>query len=214
MPELESKISAWRARLAAEFGDDPALLDELEAHLRDGLEGLIQKGVSADAAFHQMTARFGDARAVAGEFRLLQSPVPLALGRRGTTSLAYLAGVVGLAGFVYFSSASVFSIAKLGQVRSPLWPGFWLGMALTLTVICGLAVRASHRFLTRHSEADFRGVFAFNLLATWMLVSWAVTRLPLRYPANLITIHLLLGALLLIWRLHLRRKHPEQLTSP
>jgi hypothetical protein len=204
MPELEQKIATWRARLAHELGGRDDVLDELEAHVRDGAESLIQKGVAPEEAFSRVLARFGDARTVGREFRLLKPPVPLPLGRRGATGLAYVGGVAGLAGFVYFFAASVFSLAKLGQVRSPLWPGFWLGMALAL------AVGSSRRFLMRRSEADFRGVLAFNLLAIWMLASWAVTRLPLRYPANLITIHLLLGALLLLWRHHVSRKHPEQ----
>lgn len=74
MPELEDKIAAWRARLSAVLPNQEKTVRELEEHLRDHIDVLRGRGVSADEAFALGVARLGDVRAIARAFDQTKSP--------------------------------------------------------------------------------------------------------------------------------------------
>ena len=66
--DLESRVAEWRAylsRRAALRTDD---VDELEAHLRDQIDGLVQRGLSSDEAFLIGVGRIGRIDELAREY--------------------------------------------------------------------------------------------------------------------------------------------------
>lgn len=53
MFNVEKSIQNWRKRLAKHPGLEPGYIEELESHLRDKIDDLIQKGFTEEQAFHQ-----------------------------------------------------------------------------------------------------------------------------------------------------------------
>ncbi len=68
MPEHEELIAQWRRNLAQTTGCNKEVLDELESHLRDEFQQLIQSGQSDEQAFALAVSRLGPPRALATEF--------------------------------------------------------------------------------------------------------------------------------------------------
>jgi hypothetical protein len=68
MFDVESQIRGWRSDLAAEMGNVPEPLDELESHLRDDIDRRIQLGADAQSAFEAARAQLGGAGRLAREF--------------------------------------------------------------------------------------------------------------------------------------------------
>lgn len=202
--ELEQKIAAWRRQLTTELGGREEVADELEAHLRDGLEVLIKTGVPADEALARTLARLGDARAVAGEFARLPRPWWGGCDSRGARALAYLSGTLSLAGFVLYFRFSLLGFAHLLSGHAlpvdPRAAGFWQTLAVVMTVTSWLALRASHRLLEQPSARDLRGVIAFNLLALWMATIAVADPLPISYATKLAALVAVLAVVGLVWR--------------
>jgi hypothetical protein len=69
MFELEQAIAEWRRRMQAAGVKIPAVLDELESHLRDEIEGQMRSGSSAAEAFEIASQRIGPASALSAEFQ-------------------------------------------------------------------------------------------------------------------------------------------------
>lgn len=68
MFDLEKAIAEWRNRMLAAGIKTPVPLDELESHLRDGVEDQMKSGVSAQEAFEAAVLRIGEARLIKHEF--------------------------------------------------------------------------------------------------------------------------------------------------
>ena len=69
MFNLEKSIQNWRKRLAKHPGLEPGMIEELESHLRDKIDDLVQKGFSEEEAFHQAVENhFDDPEGIAGQF--------------------------------------------------------------------------------------------------------------------------------------------------
>ena len=68
MPELETKIAAWRARMSAALPHRNEAVVELEEHLREHLAALQRQGKSEDEAFALAQERLGSVQVVAHEF--------------------------------------------------------------------------------------------------------------------------------------------------
>ncbi len=92
MQELEQHIAAWRARMAKELVGQEAVLDELEAHLRDHIEVQMKRGMTKDEAMAQGIARIGEPQALARAFER-EEPV--------TVKVRPVAVVYGLTGAGY-----------------------------------------------------------------------------------------------------------------
>ena len=69
MFDLEHAIGQWRRELLACGFNDPSLLDELEAHLRDDLERKIGGGIEPAMAFDDAVQEFGPAASLQTEFQ-------------------------------------------------------------------------------------------------------------------------------------------------
>src|SRR5579862_3817700 len=59
MPDLEEKVAQWRMRMAAGGVKTPAVLDELESHLREDFQARLEVGDSEAEAFESAAARIG-----------------------------------------------------------------------------------------------------------------------------------------------------------
>jgi hypothetical protein len=83
MPDLEEKIAGWRKRMAAGGINTPAVLDELEGHLREEIRGRLSAGDSENQACERAVARIGSAKAMRAEFNKI----------KGATGLPVMIGV-------------------------------------------------------------------------------------------------------------------------
>ena len=77
---------------------------------------------------------------------------------------------------------------------------FWILVAIVLSTVCALAMRAGGRFLERPTRADARSIAAFALLAVWMLGGYALAGARFTYAVNVTVLVLALGGLFLLWR--------------
>lgn len=68
MFELESQIRKWRGHLRSAGSLGERDLEELESHLRDSIDDLTSRGVSAEEAFLISIRRMGDTEALGDEF--------------------------------------------------------------------------------------------------------------------------------------------------
>jgi len=66
--DLSSAIGKWRRNLAESSAFRSADLDELEAHLRDAIPGLLAGGLSSEEAFLIACRRLGTRSALESEF--------------------------------------------------------------------------------------------------------------------------------------------------
>jgi hypothetical protein len=69
MFDLEQSIAEWRKQMLAAGIKSPVPLEELEAHLREEIEGQIQSGVSEQQAFEIAVQRIGHAELLKKEFK-------------------------------------------------------------------------------------------------------------------------------------------------
>lgn len=68
MFNLDAAITNWRRQMAAGGIKSPAVLDELESHLREDVEQQMKSGSSAHQAFEAAGERIGQASALNSEF--------------------------------------------------------------------------------------------------------------------------------------------------
>lgn len=69
MFNVEESIQNWRRRLAKHPGLEPGYIEELESHLRDKIDDLVEKGFSEEEAFHHAVENhFDDPEEIAGQF--------------------------------------------------------------------------------------------------------------------------------------------------
>ena len=68
MFNIENAIAEWRQRMLNAGIKSPALLDELETHLRDDIVEQIRHGADAKTAFDAAVQRIGDAKSLSVEF--------------------------------------------------------------------------------------------------------------------------------------------------
>ncbi len=206
MPEadLEPDIAAWRARMTAALPGRPEAVRELEEHLRDHIAALRREGMSGAAALAAAVRQFGDAAAVGREFSGTPSRwfgVAHSWERR---VLAYTAASLGLLGCMFYLTWSTWALTRLLSGKH-LGPNrdmavFWILVAIALSTVCALAMRAGGRFLERPTRADARSIAAFALLAVWMLGGYALAGARFPYAVNVTVLVLALSGLILLWR--------------
>jgi hypothetical protein len=77
MPDLEEKIATWRRQMAAGGINTPAVLDELESHLREELRARLSAGDLEAQAFETAVAGIGSPQVVRSEFNKIIGPMCL-----------------------------------------------------------------------------------------------------------------------------------------
>ncbi|HEY4416069.1 MAG TPA: hypothetical protein VGO57_10280 [Verrucomicrobiae bacterium] len=72
MFDLEKTITEWRRQMLAAGIRPPALVEELEGHLREEIEQLIKTGMDASLAFEIATGHIGQPRLLKHEFKKIE----------------------------------------------------------------------------------------------------------------------------------------------
>ena len=146
MFNLEQAIVNWRRQMARKGIKTPAVLDELEGHLRDEIERQVGLGADEQAAFDTAVACFGDSGTLAAEFRKLGNSrlrflkacyFTFAAGMFGVnawTLLAYdLSALERICGFVAVSLLCLYLAGVLSWIGSiPVRARHWVAAAIKL----------------------------------------------------------------------------------
>ena len=102
MLNLEENIAAWRQHLLAAGINAPAVLDELESHLREDMERQTRSGSDARQAFEIAAQRIGEAHVLRTEFEKA-SETPAALRKlMGFICVFFLGFISLLSGFTFY----------------------------------------------------------------------------------------------------------------
>src|SRR5262245_25364424 len=127
MRDLEEKIADWRRQMNAGGIKTPALLDELESHLRDDVERQVRSGSSTQQAFEAAVRRIGQASELKMEF---------ARAGRTRAALPKLMGVVCivLLGFILLLSGFTFFEMEMSLGEQIV---AYAAVAFSLVVACG-----------------------------------------------------------------------------
>ena len=144
MPDIERRIADWRRALAETAGCTDEVLDELESHLREEVQRLVQTGEPEERALDLALSRLGPPQALAAEFAKLAPsraatwlPVRLANG----VLLALAAALVGYC-------AGRLQDGRLGLLLASHVVAVTLGYGTTLLVgglaFCYVAARSYH----------------------------------------------------------------------
>ena len=121
MADLEERIGQWRHELAESLGGSAEWLEELEGHLRDEVQRLVQAGQPMEQAFAAAVARVGGAPALAAEFARVTPTAPWWPIRMAIVAVIALAGwLVGL----------LFTSGRLGDL-----PGLLLATHVTAVTL-------------------------------------------------------------------------------
>jgi len=104
--DLEQWIAEWRKNIPNAADLEPEALDELEGHLRDSVDQLVQSGMPLAEAFRQAVAQLGPVPAIVSEFQKLHEPawLPVKVIVGLGASLALLLAVYVFARFDRFHS--------------------------------------------------------------------------------------------------------------
>ena len=143
MFDLEQAIAEWRRQMGAAGLETPALLDELEGHLRDDVEAQARSGVSLPEAWQAAVQRIGPAVVLQAEFQKSGGEKWPALK---------MCGVIGLAGTVILNLAGFFVFHKDSSVLfSEVWWSIWFPnyIGWITFLLIGLAGGRSHRDATK-----------------------------------------------------------------
>lgn len=101
MFDLELEIDRWRAALAPQMSS--ATVDELENHLREEIEHLVEGGIAVDEAFRQACSGIGDPKGLSAEFAKLKGTYtwfPARLAGAASLSLTAILLILAIVGGV------------------------------------------------------------------------------------------------------------------
>ena len=102
MRDLEERIAEWRRQMSAGGIKTPALLDELESHLRDDVEQQVRLGSGVQQAFGAAVRRIGQASELKIEFASAGG-TPAAFPKSMRLVCVVLLGfILLLSGFTFF----------------------------------------------------------------------------------------------------------------
>src|SRR5437588_713046 len=74
MPDREDRIREWKDRLSAAFAGSAEIVEELESHLREEMDRLVQGGQEWEAAFALAQAKLGRPADLAAEYARVAAP--------------------------------------------------------------------------------------------------------------------------------------------
>jgi len=168
MFDLDPAIAEWRRQMAAAGLHTPAVLDELESHLRDATEHHIRSGSTPAEAFASAVRELGTAEALQAGFA--EAQFPGAAQFRKVAPLAY-----GVELLVYTLLAVPY-LLKYHPVHGELWLGIGALAATWLLAYGGR--RWMPRWLGLIPNKTIRGAVAIggNLSTLgWMAIfAWLV----------------------------------------
>jgi Cytochrome C assembly protein len=161
--DLERRIQQWRQTAAETLGDRPEVMDELEGHLREEMQRLVQSGQAPELAWEAALQRLGEPGRLAEEFAKVP-PGPWLPAR-----------LVGLVLVVLSAGLAWFLLSALGRGRfGPLLACHIFAVTLGYTVTLAVGVLAGWSILARAvAGRDARRAEAFRS-AAWKLSAAAL----------------------------------------
>jgi|SRR5579884_818387 len=164
MPEREELIAQWRGNLAQTTGCNREVLDELESHLRDELQQLIQSGHSEEQAFALAVSRLGPPGALATEFAKVAEPaswLPIRLAMFATTIAATI--VVVFRVLLRWNQGRLDLL--LATHVSTVTLGYTISLIVGTLVICYVLTRPFHDLSAGQIRGLKRAVFSLTATA-------------------------------------------------
>lgn len=216
MRELEPRIAAWRETMAAALPTET--VRELEEHLRDQIEALMQRGATPEQAFAEAAERLGEGRALAREFQRVGSRWFGGVYSREARIMATLAGVLGAVTWVAYVPwlYKLYGIIVRDQVYLNVATLLYLALLVAFVVLGAAALPMSIRFLRAPTARDGRILVAYTLLILWKLCGYAMAWMGVAYWPKVAVVLATLAALALLWRTwsnHLKQtQNPEEPT--
>jgi hypothetical protein len=137
MRNLNDQIAEWRTRMAAGGIKSPAVLDELESHLREDLERHVRAGRSEEDAFATAVQRIGESDLLKAEFAKIAEPKEV---RSGKLIAIACCGFAALYSMVL--APGLFLIRELSPTQRTLGLS-----AVALTLLSIVSWQFSYKFL-------------------------------------------------------------------
>jgi hypothetical protein len=167
MFDLDQAIAEWRQQMRKAGFESPALLDELESHLRDDIAEQMRSVVGAQQAFEAAVGRIGHASALQAEFRKT-GDAKKACERK--VMQKFMAGAAAF--YLLFVGACI--VFKLGSFSQVTLNQQLSGSAATaLTVLLAISGYLANRFFPFIPHKRTRvGIYAAGivLLFAWLSI--------------------------------------------
>jgi len=177
MPDLETRLREWRRSLVTAFGGSEEIADELESHLREEIDRLVQAGQAPEAALAVALAKLGRPVDLAAEYARAAAPawwLPIPI------CLALPVLLVGFVAWKFFVPKLVAGDALLASHVGTLVAGYAAAFYAGLLGICYVAcwlVRpiglGQRRFLGRALLAANSGAALLLLSGILLGAVWA-----------------------------------------
>lgn len=164
MPEREELIAQWRRNMAETTDCTNEVLDELESHLRDGIQQLVQSGHSEDQAFALAVSRLGAPGTLAAEFAKIAEPatwLPIRFAMVAVMIAATLLVVMLLLLGWKQRRLDLLVATHVGAVTL----GYTISLIVGTLVICYVATRPFHDLTAGQIRGLKRAVFTLTLTA-------------------------------------------------
>jgi hypothetical protein len=162
MFNLDQAITEWRRQMSAGI-KSPAVLDELESHLREDMERQMRAGRSEEDAFAAAVRRIGESDLLKAEFAKVAESKEL---RSGKLIAVACCGFAALYSMVL--APGLFIIQELSPTQRALGLS-----AVALTFLSVVSLRFSYRFLPiiRNRRARTIAVMSCGLAGVvWLLI--------------------------------------------
>lgn len=163
MFDLDRAITEWRKQVADAGVKPGETLDELEGHLRDLIEHMVQNGWEDHDAFRRAVEQLGRSGDLAGEFEKIQ------LSSWMPTKVANAFIVIALTGMVVLVSAWVHSgrmeLLLACHVFS-ITIGYFSALVIGGLGICYVCQRSAKGLLAKRVESLSRAVIRFTTFST------------------------------------------------
>lgn len=167
MFDIEKALAEWRHEMRGAGIKSPLPLEELESHLREEFEEQRTAGLKDEAAFQVAVRKIGQARALQGEFRKVESAQQLKRGALLAARATLL--ILGWVAMSFVLLDTVFSVNWHWNFFnfSPKWD-----RAAATAVLLILAAEAGLWFLARASRDRVSRVV--SLLVSLWLAGYAI----------------------------------------
>jgi hypothetical protein len=157
MFNLNQAITEWRQQMAVGGIKTPAVLDELESHLREEIERQMRSGTSERPAFEVAVRKIGPVNALKNEFKKSTAGVIL-------EKCMFATAVFFVAFGIFLSSVTViFCYLTLGERLVA-----FTALGFTLLVACGWPGLVPHLPVISHRQKRV-GIEVLCLLGGWGL---------------------------------------------
>ena len=165
MSDIERRIADWRRVLAESAGCTDEVLDELESHLRDEMQRLIQTGEPEERALDLALSRLGSPQALGAEFAKLArdgAPTWLPVRLAYVVLFALAAALVGYC--VNQLQNGRFDLTLTSHVVA-VTLGYGTTLLVVVVALCYVSARSIRPPLPAQIGALTRAVFVMTLLA-------------------------------------------------